>query len=491
MAFIPNTNLSLLTGIPFNNNYEHTRWFDNQPQQFEYFFNRRFATFNDFTYQKPTNSVRVPINYEAVYKCTYVMYQNTNFGNKWFYAFVTHIEYVNPQVTELTLELDLMQTWQFEMNIQQCFVEREHVADDTVGAHTVPEKLEYGEYIITNSTRMEFRSYNYAIGVTEVTGQVRNWQEPGYYAGAPINYWFYITSSLREIADVVNDYSLGGKLDAIICIFAIPSGVNVGTGQIPNYTLPDMRLTGGVRNNKLKCWPYTVCELMGTGNSLELRYEDLRSLVCIGYTGIGANSGAIYTADYGNNIGGYPIEYSVTLTGFPALGFIGDYYQNWIAYNGAAILGNVVKGISAAGTSALSTQPLSGVQNLVNLVTDSAVSVYQAALTPDSYSGTLAACSALLPKGDIAVQGRCKTIKQEYLRILDNYFDRFGYKVNQIKVPELTSRQSWNYVKTIGANISGEFDADTARDIGIRFDEGITLWHVDNIGDYNLPNNIV
>lgn len=37
--------------------------------------------------------------------------------------------------------------------------------------------------------------------------------------------------------------------------------------------------------------------------------------------------------------------------------------------------------------------------------------------------------------------------KTEFLKIIDNYFTRFGYKVNQLKVPNITHRKYWNYVQ--------------------------------------------
>lgn len=76
------------------------------------------------------------------------MYQNENYTNKWFYAFITNMRYVNDNMTEITIETDVFQTWQFNINYKKMFVEREHVNDDTIGLHTVPENVELGDYII-------------------------------------------------------------------------------------------------------------------------------------------------------------------------------------------------------------------------------------------------------------------------------------------------------------------------------------------------------
>src|SRR5699024_7281301 len=47
----------------------------------------------------------------------------------------------------ITFEIDPMQTWFEKASLKECFVEREHVNDDTFGKNLVPENLETGEYI--------------------------------------------------------------------------------------------------------------------------------------------------------------------------------------------------------------------------------------------------------------------------------------------------------------------------------------------------------
>ena len=48
------------------------------------------------------------------------------------------------------------------------------------------------------------------------------------------------------------------------------------------------------------------------------------------------------------------------------------------------------------------------------------------------------------------------SIKQEYAKIIDDFFSMYGYKVNEVKIPNVTGRTNWNYVKTIDANILGD-----------------------------------
>ena len=58
------------------------------------------------------------------------------------------MEYVNENCTLVTFETDVYQTWMFDLVYKKSFVAREHVNDDTIGLHTIPENLETGEYIV-------------------------------------------------------------------------------------------------------------------------------------------------------------------------------------------------------------------------------------------------------------------------------------------------------------------------------------------------------
>lgn len=45
-----------------------------------------------------------------------------------------------------------MQTWFFDVTLEQCFVEREHVMNDTIGANLQPEPVDLGDYVYDGFT---------------------------------------------------------------------------------------------------------------------------------------------------------------------------------------------------------------------------------------------------------------------------------------------------------------------------------------------------
>ena len=82
-------------------------------------------------------------------------------------------------------------------------------------------------------------------------------------------------------------------------------------------------------------------------------------------------------------------------------------------------------------------------------------------------------------------------IRPEYAKIIDDYLSAFGYKVCRIKQPNITGRNSWNFVKTIDCVIDGNAPDYAIKNIRTLFDRGITLWHNNDVGNYELNNGIV
>ena len=91
------------------------------------------------------------------------------------------------------------------------------------------------------------------------------------------------------------------------------------------------------------------------------------------------------------------------------------------------------------------------------------------------------------------------SIRKEYAKIIDNYFTRCGYKVNRVKLPNMTNRENYNYIQ-IGEeenlcypnNYNNLMIPAKALDmINTLFRNGITIWNNhENFGDYSVSNNI-
>ena len=92
-------------------------------------------------------SIKVEYPYDACLACNYIAFQNTDYSGKWFFAFIDRVNYLSNAVTEIEYTVDIWSTWFSYWTPQTCYVNREHVNDDTIGLHTIPENIDVGEVI--------------------------------------------------------------------------------------------------------------------------------------------------------------------------------------------------------------------------------------------------------------------------------------------------------------------------------------------------------
>lgn len=149
MAYItPNSDVYILKGVSLDSDYNHTLHNTSLTAQYNELIQYRKYTLNAQSYQRyGRERIRVAILADNLYDCNYMMFRNTAYGNKWFYAFIDNVTYINDNATEIHYTIDDMQTWYFDYEIGACLVEREHVMDDSIGANIVSEGFDVGELI--------------------------------------------------------------------------------------------------------------------------------------------------------------------------------------------------------------------------------------------------------------------------------------------------------------------------------------------------------
>ena len=149
---IPNSIIQILSDIPFDVSYENTMYFDSANTQNTYMLQHVEYTLNAQSYTRVNRGViRIGIGIDntsmaKLFWCNYMRFANSDFENRWWYAFIDSVEYVNNNTVEISFHIDVIQSFMFNLNFNECLIEREHVLDDSIGAHTLPENLETGEY---------------------------------------------------------------------------------------------------------------------------------------------------------------------------------------------------------------------------------------------------------------------------------------------------------------------------------------------------------
>lgn len=507
MYIAPNSTIKMLKDVPLDTTYNHTIYFANSALQASYFMGLQKYSFNDQTYQRVNRGVlRIRRSADDLYDCNYLMFQNTAFGTKWFYAFVKSVEYVNNVTSEITYEIDVMQTWHFDYTLGECFVDREHAAQDGIDQNTVPENIETGPYVSTNSANFLSAHFGICLMATEISpsaaGEIA-WNEPQVIGGFPmpcyIAYFGNIENVTMEyIQRILDAFSADGKIDAIVGMFTYPVSFSA-YGENPGYrvVVGAERNIGYVpRNKKLLTYPYCALEVTALGQSCELRY-DLFSTTDQQFSiryGFGPNMEVAFTPlNYAGKQENF--EYTVTIKDFPICAWIKDYYQNWLAQNKARItigtisaVANAVTGVVGAGSSiGAGNSILSSITSVATQMSE----VYRNKMVPDQMVGSASAGDIFAMSGVTGFYTSCKCITGEYQAIIDEYFDMFGYKTNRVKVPNRNVRPFWTYTKTVGCVAKGSVPADDMRQICAIYDKGITFWtQGDNVGNYSLDNRV-
>ena len=561
MYIEPNTDIYILHNVPLDTTYDHTIWFANATDQANYFINLRKYTLSDYTYQRVKRGyMRVGINANNLYDCNYLMFRNTNFGSKWFYAYITSVEYVNNDVSEIVFEIDDMQTWFFDYSLDECFVEREHSATDVIGDNIVPESVELGEYVKNHSLGATYgHEYGYTkffpfyeqpwviIQVVQVNGAaVQGRITDNIYSGC-----FYEAVRCVYPADVdyINNYlaQFISDPDAIINMYMVPvsyiypgditqlpgystqtaftypigstgyvndtqKGITYKTGATADdttrtYPIPDVfgRMTGVEtldgylpHNKKLYTYPYNFLNFDDSnGNDLSLRYEFFTNGVpkfIIHTTYVSPAKAILMPLGYGGNGDNYA-DYSnqLVLEKYPECSWNADFYKVWLSQNfGSSLIkagGNLLGGMFLS--------PQVGLKNAIESVSNSVAEGYHATKIADFAKGNFDNSNVLFSNNQYSIRVGRMSVKASYAKIIDQYFDKFGYKTNLLKVPNTHARARWCFTKTIACTISGSIPADSAKHICEIYNNGITFWrNGQTVGDYsnavtNTPNGEV
>lgn len=143
----PNSTVYLLHDVPLDSSYHHSIFWSSAQRQAQWFQGKCIANgaFSNLAYARAsTGIIRVQQIADALYPVNYMMYRNTSYGSKWFYAFVDEVIYLNDNTTEIRFTIDHLQTWFFETNFRPCLVERNHASVDTPGSSITDEPVQTG-----------------------------------------------------------------------------------------------------------------------------------------------------------------------------------------------------------------------------------------------------------------------------------------------------------------------------------------------------------
>lgn len=541
----PNSTVILFKDIPFDPAYNDTMYFAGSAAQKTWFDSQDGQTarskrrvYSNLSYQRRSdNTIRLEEAFSWAYNVNYMAFQNTSFENKWFYAFVENVEYINDVTIEITFRLDVIQSWLFGNTttnlsdfMSQCTIERCHTVTDNAGENTLPENLPVGEYVQSTSYTLHVEHDDYTSTPVIVVASSIDWTDPAefspgvvvkgrlllgesdYYSGLHLFERTFSDADVESLNTWLESVVEDGYGSSIVSI-SIGDGAfiaHAGTTVLPKsryISKPSTLGTYTPRNKKLLTYPYTyaaVNDRMGHENQylFELfadRTGDYAGKVEFKIWGNNnCNSTLlIWPCDYKGK--GYNTSEGMESAQFPQCAWNNDTFKAMLAQfwsnamaqvvsagASGAIAGGMAGGLPGAVASGLGGAAGAAVGQIGGLVS----TVMNPANHVPSVHGVSNATAGYQCNG-MGFDIDQKYIRPEYASMIDKYFDRYGYRVEQTGVPNIAARPNWTYVKTRGASVHGYIPAAEAREIEQIFDNGIRFWKTTaaaGFGNYNTSN---
>lgn len=590
----------LFGSVPWGDGYSNVRLYSSLDEQYNDIASMMTLSSDGYVYIGRNRRLKVDIEADRLYHCNYCMYRNESLTDGFIYCFVSDVEYINDNTSEVTLTTDIFQTYLYgvDWTVPPCFIERETVASESEAYLLTPEPDFPLVYTITAENHFWFNKGGYVVFTSATPQQNGNLAEDiinpsGWYVKpAPVHVYKGIPNGCNiyycpvdttsghseELELLLNGLTFAGSTDSVAAIVSLPSfalsglkkGINESDELIPQdgHTTPVAQIGIPERgssvdgytphNRKLLYYPYTYCNLTDYNGSVsELRYE-LRS-----------GTESQWVADIKSCVSTaceafvYPTNYMGVSKCFSAgivckCGALGSWnnnaFANWMGQNGGRIAleaGSMLLagagGMSSVGkaASALSRRDaLTGIAGSHNTVHASASAKASArreranlasSASDDIRNGmmqlgfaggaagglysevTNAMHQPTTARGEVesnvmfgtGVQGvhsQRVNVVASVAKQIDQFFDRFGYAVERIEAVNITSRPSWNYVKTqsavakssnVAAGSTAPFTrgrgtpADALEVIGSALDSGVTFWHTTSgFGDFSQDNSL-
>lgn len=537
---IPKTSIiEIMSGVPLDNTYEHTVYFETENEQRSTFAGFKKFTLNNQSFQRvSSNSMKIALPIEELYECNYLAFQNPRIGGgsstiRWFYAFITNVEYINNETSLVEYEIDVIQTYLLKLSIYPCFIERQHSETDVPGDNIVSENLDIGEYyskprigsgLFDNYNIVMCSPYEFFGSELKKTYDFQN------VCGIPeaLHYYYYSnsegSSALSKFTADLAAFDEKGYSNEILCVYLIPSGFTeqlIARGKLPNKTVtntityvskPTKLGDYTPRNKKLLTAPFnifTINTFSGDEHSYAYEFFDDALIQFKVYANLNANTSfKCVPINYKGRE--HAFDEGIVLSEFPLLAYSSDVYKEWLARNKARLglqginaliggyngFGTVIKGmnmktpktnvISSKGAKNIGKGSIEMLESGVGGIAD-IISQGIGARTLGSTPMGTADGSLEFGMGVKDFNMIRKYITPEYAKIIDDYFDMFGYALHEVKTPKLKVRKHWTYIKTMNFQGEGTFNSNDLKNIANIFNKGITFWvNISEVGNYGL-----
>lgn len=547
MAFItPVGKVWLLKNIPFDKDYNHTKYFSSASAQHEWICgtSRIIGSSNP---KEAQNIIKDPLkgtiklagHQENYLSCTYLCWTNTSIDGTlpdkhiYNYAFVDDIRYVSNAVMEIDYTIDAIQTYLFQggVSIDKAFIRRTHTQSDDFGEHIEPEPLSSDRYVYNNIRKTTFydpdiSKWSILMYASKSRSEGDNIKAMGLRCGLPQGLYCNVfkpddsgvsspENAFQKFTSWMNGLSEDSYADwvqKIVAIVAVPSEfVSVSSGGLANssnwnaseYVSAYTTSVDGYtpKNKKLLTYPYN-CHHLSTqdGTTEDIAYE---------FSTINNNGNMrfkcafaiqpqpeLVVAPYGYK--GHPqgnVNYDakIVVKNFPMIPWVADAYKQYLGSQGMSnaysLLSSGIKGAGVAsllmgGVPAAGAIAVGAGLSMANAYASQQLEGRKVQMGADDVH--VSSTSALTALGEKTIMDCQKCICSEDAERFDHFLSRYGYAINCIDDIHYTNpRFNQHYVQTSECIANGEAPASVIQVIENAFNRGITFWK-NNVGNYTL-----
>lgn len=490
---------------------ENQPYFESESAKLGWYNAHSPKSYEEYSYQRENrNYIRVQDKAENLRLYDMMCFHNSAVG-RYVFCRIMEVEFINPNTTEITYEVDYMATYVDVIRFGPCWVEREMQDDDWDGSkpswnNLQPEGIETGPLRRINvpgnktALRLAGSPGGSALEVVVLSaydkeGEPRVSLKP--ISGLPSGLnaiSFSWPLDLSSFGNMIETYSLKGKLDGIAAIFVgPPDWMNHASPVEKIATLtPTWNVIDGYQLVNAKCFTSEFCNFElsnGIGNAVQLRPENFTETDTIhidvkGGFSPGGGGAIAYPRSYETN----PMEHGVVIPFDLQCAYVGNAFANWLAQNKASfatdILSSAGKGLMAEALTGSMT--MAGVTTLASIMS-SVSKIADRAADPLAIGGQSSGNGLNYTIGNVQFTASLLCPYTANLRSIDDFFSRYGYRTNRFKVPNVNTRPKWNYVKTSGAVCTGPFPKKAQLAIEKLMNNGVTFWHLS--GGENIYDN--
>ena len=214
MPTIPNTTLYVGV-VPWNSDLKNVQSYESRAAQIstiQGLLTHKYEHINII--RRDSDLILKGVN-EDLAQCNYLMYQNADISNKWYFAFIDNVQYNSLNSVIISHTIDVWQTYQFDITYYKNLILRSHVAKsaDTVGRWLAPEPISVAPEFERKHNVFNDISWTpqYVLHSTSVYNpSTKKYEYKGSGTGASLSaeYGIFVDSD-TDVQDVVKKY---GKL---------------------------------------------------------------------------------------------------------------------------------------------------------------------------------------------------------------------------------------------------------------------------------------